>query len=137
MTALSLTARYALFAVAATAVNLLTQHLSLSIYDRPPLGLLLAMAAGTGTGLALKYVLDKRWIFRDLSTGLGIHARKFGLYSLMGVVTTAVFWGTEIAFDVVFRSAEMRYVGAALGLAIGYTMKYLLDRRFVFDRATA
>jgi hypothetical protein len=31
----------------------------------------------------------------------------------------------------------MKYVGAVLGLAIGYVTKYQLDRRFVFRTAPA
>jgi hypothetical protein len=27
----------------------------------------------------------------------------------------------------------MRYIGAVIGLTIGYTLKYLLDRNFVFS----
>jgi putative flippase GtrA len=135
MTPFTLGARYALFAAVATAVNLVTQILSLSVYDAPPLALPLAMSAGTVTGLVVKYILDKRWIFSDFTTGLDTHARKFSLYTLMGVFTTAIFWGTELTFDAVFEDPHMRYVGGAIGLAIGYLLKFRLDQRFVFERA--
>ena len=122
---------YALFAALATAVNVASQWVSLALY-RGPLALPLAMACGTATGLALKYVLDKRWIFCDPSTGLALHARKFTAYTVMGVITTAIFWATELAFDAASPDGRMRFVGAVIGLAIGYTAKYRLDRRFVF-----
>lgn len=128
MSTAALALRYGMFAVAATAVNLATQHASLRLWD----SLALAMAAGTVAGLIAKYALDKRWIFGDLSTGLAAHSRKFGLYTLMGVVTTGIFWSMELAFETMFRTALMRDVGAVLGLAIGYVTKYHLDRRFVF-----
>lgn len=89
------------------------------------------MAAGTATGLVSKYLLDKFWIFDDRSVGLSENVHKFGFYSLTGVLTTAVFWGTETAFALVGNEA-MRYLGAVLGLAIGYALKFHLDRRFVF-----
>ena len=50
----------------------------------------------------------------------------------MGVFTTAIFWSTELAFHLIFQSAELRYLGGIIGLAIGYLTKYELDKRFVF-----
>ncbi|MGO8917838.1 MAG: GtrA family protein [Stellaceae bacterium] len=126
--------RYSLFAVAATIINLASQWVGLRIYGGPG-ALPIAMALGTATGLATKYVLDKRWIFNDLGTGLWTHTRKFSLYTLMGIVTTAVFWGVEFLFDALSPDGMMRFVGGALGLAIGYTIKYRLDNRFVFEAA--
>ncbi|WP_232796467.1 GtrA family protein [Roseovarius salinarum] len=126
-------ARYALFAVAAVLVNLATQRAVLAMsWPAPGLGLAVAIAAGTLTGLVVKYVLDKRWIFDDRSTGLATHGRKFALYTAMGVVTTCIFWGTETAFWLIWRSDLMREAGAVLGLTVGYVTKYNLDKRFVF-----
>lgn len=130
MNAAALALRYALFAAAATAVNLATQHAALALLA----GLPLAMAAGTLTGLLAKYLLDRRWIFREAPAGMALHVRQFGLYALMGVATTLVFWATELAFEAIFASPVMRDAGAILGLAIGYVTKYQLDRRFVFER---
>jgi putative flippase GtrA len=125
---------YALFAALATVTNIASQWASLELY-RGPLSLPLAMAFGTATGLGLKYVLDKRWIFRDPGTGIVLHARKFTAYTLMGVITTAIFWVTELAFDAASPNGQLRFVGAAIGLTIGYATKYQLDRRFVFRTA--
>jgi putative flippase GtrA len=132
--AAAIATRYAAFAGVATGVNIGTQWLSLRLYGGP-LTLPLAMALGTATGLAAKYVLDKRWIFRDRTTGLAVHVRKFSLYTMMGVVTTAIFWMTELLFDALSPGGRARLWGALVGLAIGYSMKYWLDRRFVFERA--
>lgn len=91
-----------------------------------------ALLTGTGVGLTVKYVLDKRWIFADRSTGLRAHGRKFTLYTAAGVLTTAIFWGMETAAWLAWRTQFAREAGALLGLAIGYVVKYRLDRRFVF-----
>lgn len=128
MTGARLAAVYAAFAAAATVLNLLAQHAVLAVGG----SLLPAMAAGTLAGLAGKYWLDKRWIFADRSTGWANHSRKFALYSLGGVATTALFWAVELAFDQAFGTAVRRDVGAVLGLALGYAVKYWLDRRLVF-----
>ena len=125
--------RYALFAAVAVLVNLATQRVVLAYpWAAPGLGLTVAIAAGTLTGLVVKYLLDKRWIFHDLDTGLAAHGRKFALYTAMGLITTALFWGTETAFWLIWRSDAMREAGAVLGLTVGYVTKYRLDRRFVF-----
>lgn len=131
MTELPLPIRYALFAGAATCVNLVTQAAELSIY-RGPFRLAAAMTVGTGTGLLAKYVLDKHWIFFDASRGMVGHARKIGLYTATGVFTTAIFWAVEYGFDTLSGDGRWGLVGAMIGLGLGYALKYRLDRRYVF-----
>ncbi len=128
---ISLALKYALFAGAATLANVLTQYASLLLYDRT-FGLYVAMAAGTLIGLVVKYILDKKYIFNYVVVNRQEDLRTFILYSAMGVLTTLVFWGTEIAFDALFASAAAKYWGAVVGLAVGYTTKYHLDKRYVF-----
>ena len=131
MTLQMLILRYAAFAMLATLANLATQRLVLQAGDSG-LHFASAVAAGTLAGLVIKYLLDKRWIFADPSQGLRSHGRKFTLYTAMGLVTTAIFWGTETAFWLTWHSEFMRELGAVIGLGIGYVVKYRLDRRFVF-----
>jgi putative flippase GtrA len=130
MRPLGLAARYTAFAAVATVVNLATQWLCFRLY-RGPGELMVGVATGTATGLVSKYVLDKFWIFDDRSFGVIDNVNKFSQYTLTGILTTAIFWGTEAAFALAGTEA-MRYVGAALGLTIGYILKFQLDRRFIF-----
>ena len=131
MSALRLTLLYVAFAVVATLANLGAQRLVLQAGEGPVL-FALAMVGGTALGLVVKYALDKRWIFADPSTGLRAHGRRFSLYTAMGLVTTAIFWASETAFWLIWQTHTAREVGAVLGLAVGYAVKYHLDRRFVF-----
>jgi putative flippase GtrA len=133
---IELAVRYAVFAAIATATNLAAQWASFGAYDGGH-SLAVAIAIGTLVGLVTKYVLDKNWIFYDLERGIAAHGRKFVLYTLMGVATTLLFWGTELLFHSVFADPRMTYVGAAIGLAVGYLTKYQLDRRFVFRKGQA
>lgn len=132
MTLKVLVFRYAFFAVLATITNLLTQRLVLMSGES---GVFFAIALGAGTlaGLVLKYFLDKRWIFNDVSAGVSAHSKKFSLYTAMGVFTTVIFWGTETIFWFVWQTDMMREWGAIIGLSIGYLVKYNLDRRYVFN----
>lgn len=134
MTMRGLMLRYAGFAVLATIANLGMQRLVLSGGDSGAM-FALAVAAGTLVGLVVKYILDKRWIFFDDATGLKAHGKKFTLYTVMGIVTTAIFWGTETAFWLIWATDHMRELGAVIGLLIGYIVKFNLDRRFVFTDA--
>jgi putative flippase GtrA len=126
--------RYALFAAIATVANLGTQRLVMRLGEQT-LVFMAAVFLGTLVGLVIKYVLDKRWIFFDTGTGLKQHGQKFGLYTAMGLITTAIFWGAESAFWFIWHTEQMRELGAVLGLAVGYVVKYWLDRRFVFTDA--
>jgi len=124
---------YALFALAATLVNLGVQRLAGTAW---PWGMrdLAALAAGTGAGLAVKYVLDSRWIFAFRGRGAAQDLRAFVRYAGTGVLTTGIFWAVELGFLAVFRVEWARYAGGAAGLCLGYTAKYFLDRRLVFGR---
>ncbi|MEM0945046.1 MAG: GtrA family protein [Pseudomonadota bacterium] len=136
-----LTLLYGGFAVIATLANLGAQWAVHQVVPPEPGGAGLAywtaLAFGTGVGLVVKYVLDKRWIFQDRSAGVAAHSKRFSLYTLMGVATTVIFWGTQTAFFTIWGTETMLYLGGALGLAVGYVVKYNLDRRFVFSAGAA
>ncbi len=122
---------YAAFCVIATLVNLGAQRLVFS-FGTGQILFAMAVFVGTGAGLVVKYMLDKRWIFQDQTKGAAAQGRQFGLYTAMGVVTTAIFWTTETAFWVIWQTETMRELGAVIGLSFGYVTKYWLDRRYVF-----
>jgi hypothetical protein len=124
-------ARYAAFAAVATVANLATQAAVIALYDGP-FNIEVSILVGTAVGLPVKYVLDKRYIFEFTTASLAHDGRLLAIYALTGVLTTFIFWTTEYAFHWLFRSDAIRYAGGALGLAVGYLVKYRLDRRFVF-----
>lgn len=127
-------AKYAAIAALATIANLVTQMLFVAAYAGP-YAIEGSILAGTAVGLPIKYVLEKRHIFSFEADGILHDGRVFIAYTLMGVLTTCFFWGTEYLFHVLFDTDAMRYVGGALGLIIGYYVKYLLDKRYVFVRS--
>ncbi|RWR31073.1 GtrA family protein [Sinirhodobacter populi] len=141
MRGLPLILTYAAFAALAIIVNLGVQRLVLATSLHWGFGagggpFVAAMFFGTLAGLVFKYVLDKRWIFADDSTGIKAHGRKFTLYTFMGIFTTAIFWGTESLFWYLWHTDTMREAGAVLGLCIGYVVKYWLDRTLVFTSSS-
>lgn len=143
---MSLASWYGVFAAVATALNLGTQWVMLRfVHPLSPdpcaqwgfacaskFDLLVAMAAGTLIGLIAKYVLDKKYIFRFTARNAVHDMQKFFLYSLMGAFTTLIFLSTELAFDSLLPYSWSKYVGALVGLLVGYTTKFFCDRKFVF-----
>lgn len=125
---------YSLFAAIATAANIGAQDIWVRLWPWAYGSVVTSMAFGTLVGLLVKYVLDKKWIFAFRAENLAHDSRTFMLYSLMGVLTTIIFWGVELGFEWVFKSKAMRYLGGVIGLMIGYIIKYQLDKRYVFRR---
>lgn len=128
---MNMVVRYISFAIVSTLVNLLFQYISFYFYNGF-LSLYVAMFFGTLSGLILKYILDKKYIFYHKPKNKKDDGKKFLLYSLMGLFTTFIFWGFEIGFDFIFEDEKAKYIGAILGLSIGYVLKYFLDKKFVF-----
>ena len=123
--------RYFVFAVIATVLNLLFQYFSFIVYDGFG-SLYIAMSIGTLIGFTSKYFFDKNYIFYYVNKGNENEANKIFLYALTGVFTTAVFWVFEIGFDIMFDFNIAKYIGATIGLSIGYIFKFFLDRKIVF-----
>ena len=117
-----LAAKYAIYALIATAANIGAQDLVVRAYHGTG-AIVASVAMGTGVGLAIKYLLDKRYIFRFRAANVAHDTRTFALYTAMGF---------EFGFHHLFATREMRYLGGVIGLAIGYVAKYHLDKRYVF-----
>jgi putative flippase GtrA len=126
---------YSVFAIIATLANIGVQDVVIRLYYSS-LQIPISIIAGTGIGLLIKYLLDKRYIFHFQADNAMHDTRTFMLYLLMGILTTSIFWGFEFGFDYLFHSKELRYLGGVIGLAIGYVAKYHLDKHFVFRKET-
>jgi len=123
--------KYTIFAIISTIFNLSFQYLSFMLYN-DIFALYVAMLMGTLAGLLVKYILDKKYIFFYEIQTKQEDGKKFLLYSLMGIFTTVIFWCFEIGFDYFFEHENIKYIGALIGLFIGYVIKYFLDKNFVF-----
>jgi putative flippase GtrA len=131
LTAVRIAVLYMLFAVLSTVINIGSQMLSIWAYKGPSF-VEISILVGTAVGLPLRYFLEKRYIFNFKSQNLKHDGKLFFFYSAMGVVTTLIFWGTEYAFHLIYDTDFMRYVGGVIGLAVGFYVKYQLDKKYVF-----
>ncbi len=131
---LSITVKYALFAGLTTGINIAVQR-GVGQIVQGSLSLYIVILSGTTAGLIVKYLLDKRFIFHYQPPSWSDEAIKVLLYLAMSALATAVFWAVEFAFDALFDFTVARYLGAAVGLTLGYSLKYELDKRFVFTQS--
>lgn len=124
--------RYVVFAVIAGLSNLATQEAVARMLPAAPI--MVSIAAGTPVGFLVKYLLDKHWVFLDPYDSHITELRKLVLYGIFGVGTTLLFWAVELSFWHIWGTTEAKYIGAAIGLVLGYWTKYVLDNKWVFSR---
>lgn len=126
--------KYSFFAGISMLVNLLSQHLIFSLYSGHD-NIYFALCVGTIFGLLTKYILDKKFIFYFRTITKVNDIKKFLLYSALGILTTIIFWSFELGFYYFWGNEISKYLGAMIGLAVGYYLKYYLDKSFVFIKS--
>ena len=116
---------YFLFALLSAFVNIIGQHIFLNYYEN----LFLAVIVGSAAALFFKYILDSSIIF-DASKQISLET--FLRYAFIGACITPIIWLVEVIFLNIFGTVFMRDVGAFLGIALAYYVKYEMDKRYVF-----
>lgn len=124
-------ALYVTFAILSIAINILFQMLSIALY-KGNYFIQVSIFVGTLLGLPIRYLLEKKYIFKYAAANLKHDAQLLMLYTLMAIFTTLIFWGIEFIFHIYFNDTFMRYLGAVIGLSIGFIVKYQLDKKYVF-----
>lgn len=92
-----------------------------------------SLGIGTLFGFIFKFIVDKWIVFSDRldeEETLKETTQQISLYFLFAIFTTIIFWGMESIFYIL--NEQLYLFGGAIGLAIGYTIKYFLDNKFVF-----
>lgn len=128
---MSLILKYSLFAAFSTIVNLFFQFISFTLYSGF-LSLYIAMFFGTIAGFITKYILDKNFIFYYQATSKIKEYRTIFFYMGSGIILTLFFWVFELFFYYFYQSDCAHYIGAAIGLCIGYFLKYHIDKNLTF-----
>ena len=117
---------YFLFALLSSIVNLIGQHVFLNYYEN----LFLAVVCGSAAALIFKYVLDSSIVFEG---NREINLKTFLTYAFIGACITPIIWIVEVIFLNIFGTVFMRDVGALLGIALAYYIKFEIDKRYVFN----
>lgn len=119
--------KYCLFAFVSIACNMLAQLIILSLVHY----IYLALFIGTGVGFFVKYFLDKKYIFYYETSDINQSIKNIFKYLLTSIFTTVIFWSFELFFYSYF-GGWLTYIGGAIGLIIGFIIKYKLDKKKVF-----
>ena len=99
---------------------------------------LIALGFGTVIGFLFKFIVDKFVVFeeklsKNTKKELQKTTKQISMYFGFAIFTTMIFWGFEFSFKF-FLPGNWYLFGGLLGLIVGYTVKFLLDSRFVFNR---
>ncbi|MHA1730421.1 MAG: GtrA family protein [Promethearchaeota archaeon] len=139
---------YFSFAVLAAGVNLFIQFLNKEyvadwvcgrfqweilarFYCPESWRVLVGSAVGVVVGYLLKFTLDKFVVFEKKGTNFKQTSREFSKYFLFAIFTTVVInLGGQMLLFVAFGVNYL--VAGSISLACGYTVKFLLDRAYVF-----
>ncbi len=96
---------------------------------------LVGSVLGVGVSYIVKFILDKFIVFQKKSTNLKQTSKEFIKYFLFAIFTTAINIGGQYLLYKVFLWDYL--VAAIIPLAIGYVVKFLLDRKYVFPEKDA
>ena len=117
---------YFLFALFVAPINLIGQHISLNYHEN----LFLAVIVGSAFALVFKYILDCTIVFNRKNI---INLKTFLTYAFFGACLAPIVWIVEVMFLNIFGTVFMRDIGALLGIALAYWIKYEMDKRYVFN----
>lgn len=122
-----------MFAGIAIGLNILFQYIvkiALRNHIKENIVFILQLVVGTGVGFVFKFLVDKFLIFKEKS--LERTLRQLAIYTIFALLTTAIFWCVELLFLIIFSFENRELIGGFLGLSIGYTVKFFLDKKWVF-----
>ncbi len=85
---------------------------------------------GVVVSYIVKFILDKYIVFEKKSTDLKQTSKEFIKYFLFAILTTVINIGGQYLLYKVFLWDYL--IAAIIPLAIGYIVKFLLDRKYVF-----
>ncbi|MHA1788502.1 MAG: GtrA family protein [Candidatus Helarchaeota archaeon] len=111
---------YILIATGACVIYVAVQYILK--YD-----ILFPILAG-GAALTIKKIVDQEYalFFKE-------HLKEIILYGFFAIFTTIIFWGVQYMISMII-GVEYYIIAGAIGLAIGYTVKFVLDKIYVFKK---
>ena len=128
MSALRISTVYTFISLVASCSNLILQYIFLTFYSVE-----FSIAFATLVILPFKFIADKKLIFSFVPEKKIDNLLKFIAYTSVSIFTVTIFWGVEFAFHLYFEDVAARYLGGAIGLTFSFYLKYLLDKRYVFN----
>ena len=120
---------YYAFALVAVGLNVLVQHLVFISLTHSH-AIFIAMLIGAAVALVAKYFLDRKFVFLKTSSA---NRRELFWYALTGGLITIVFFVAEYVIWDAYKTGLARDIGIVVGMLLGYTLKYFIDKHLVFS----
>lgn len=111
-----------------------SDNFSILIFKGDDIRFWLAYGMGLFAGFVLKYFLDKKFVFSDQRETRKKEVKKVLLYALMSIITTIILTLVVAGFKAYVSRERAKDIGLIIGLLIGYTTKFFLDKKFVFTQ---
>ena len=125
--------KYILFSFISMLINIISQRIIFTLNSSEHV-FTLAIITGTITGFISKYYFDKNFVFKDKTLLILDKSKQILKYAYFAVFTTLIFLTTEYLFWIIYNTHSAREIGAVIGLSIGYYLKYILDKKYVFNQ---
>ncbi|HNZ27471.1 MAG TPA: GtrA family protein [Spirochaetota bacterium] len=102
------------------------------IYGNITYGFGLKILCATIVAFLFKFLIDKHFIFQNKKDGITKNIRQLFVYGFFAIFTTLIFWGTVFIFKLFLEKIIWEIIGSIIGLSVGYTLKFFLDKKYVF-----
>jgi putative flippase GtrA len=103
-------------------------YLSTSPYDMPEL---IGSAIAVVITFIIKFILDKIIVFQKKDTNFQQTRKEFVIYFIFAILTTIINIGIQFILRL-FTPESWITIRIIIALSIGYIVKFLLDRKYVF-----
>lgn len=106
-------------------------YCSTTPYNMPEL---VGSVVAVGITYITKFILDKFIVFKKTTIELRETSEEFAKYFAFAIVTTIINIGIQFLLTNFFGSPLE--ISMIVALSIGYTIKFILDRKYVFKKDT-
>lgn len=121
---------YFLFVLVASSVNFLTQELIYFLVAN----IYISIFFGLATSMVVKYLTNKKYVFRYRAASRTDEVVVFFRYALSGAVVAGLFIGIELSFYYYLDSLYRRQIGIVVALCVTALIKFVIDERWVFPK---
>lgn len=94
---------------------------------------LIEMFLGSISGVTVKIILDRTYIFYYMNEKSIGNILRFVVYSFFEIISILLFIILEVIFNFFIPIPFSRYLGVIIGLSIGYSIKYHFDKRYILN----
>ena len=123
--------RYLILCFFAIFLNIVSQQIFL-LFFAGPYSIEISILIGTIMTFFLRFYLEKNFVFLKDKFSFKTESMLY-MYFVSSIFTTLIFWIFEYSFHLFFDTDFLRYIGATIGLLVGFYIKYKIDKGLTFN----